>query len=224
TVLDPGRLGYRVRLLGEVIAAQRRLELRGAGEFEHGRVRAVRLASGRQPPGRGGRHSVELLGQGDLCLPRHTDPDTRRLLRMTIVSWSPGPVNASTLPASAVSTVQAKVSLAGGCGVRLGTDTEIVISSRPSAKLHSRALPGMAWLSSMAHASSTAIRRSSISSRVKSSRAARPAVAVRSTDRYAPAAGSVMVTTSLGAAPLVAAADSPVSCVTRLRAFRGSGS
>jgi hypothetical protein len=92
-------------------------------------------------------------------------------------------VNASTLPARAVSTVHAKVSLAGGCGARLGTETEMVISSRPSAKLHSRALPGMAWPSSMAQASSTAIRRSSISSRVKSSRAASPAVAVRSTDR-----------------------------------------
>ena len=43
--------------------------------------------------------------------------------------------------------------------------------------------PGTACWSRIAQASSTAMRRSSISSRVKSKRAARPAVAVRSTDR-----------------------------------------
>ena len=98
-------------------------------------------------------------------------------------TWSSGPSRESTVPARADSTVQAKVSLAGICGSAAVTDTVIVISSAPRSKAHSRFVPGIAWESSIAQASSTAMRRSSISSRVKSSRAARPAVAVRSTDR-----------------------------------------
>src|SRR6202042_1984133 len=184
-VLDPGRVGQDLDDLtrggagdvGDLAGAQaRRGEPGGARKAEHGRVRPTRLARRGQAPWHRGWHGVELLRQGDLCLPRHADPDSR-LLRMTIVSWSPGPVKASTLPASADSTIQAKVSLAGGVGARLRTDTDMVITSRPSAKLHSRSLPGIAWFSSIAHASSTAIRRSSISSRVKSIRAASPAVA-----------------------------------------------
>src|SRR5207245_5510912 len=138
------------------------------------------------PPGRLSRHRLELLGQCDLNFPRfrcHTDLDESRLFRSVIVSTSPGPTCASTVPASAVSTVQAKVSPEGTRGARQLTDTRTVMESCPSAKSHSRSLPGIAWLSSMAHASSTAMRMSSISSRVKSSRAASPAVAVRRTDR-----------------------------------------
>ena len=87
------------------------------------------------------------------------------------------------MPASAESTVQAKVSGAGITGSAAVTETVIVISSADRSKAHSRLVPGIAWASSIAHASSTAMRRSSISSKVKSSLAARPAVAVRSTDR-----------------------------------------
>ena len=106
-----------------------------------------------------------------------------RRLRSTIDTWSSVPSRESTVPASADSTVQAKVSLAGVRGSAAVTETVIVISSAPRSKAHSRFVPGIAWASSIAQASSTAMRRSSISSRVKSSRAARPAVAVRSTDR-----------------------------------------
>src|SRR5712692_4757341 len=135
------------------------------------------------PPGRIGCHGLELFGQGDLCFPRHADPDDPRVLRSTMVSRSPGPTCASTLPASAESTIHANPSPSGTRGARQRTDTETVIASLLSRKRHSSPLPGMAWLSSMALASSTAIRMSSISSRVKSRRAARPAVAVRRTDR-----------------------------------------
>src|SRR6266513_3467 len=86
--------------------------------------------------GPGGHRGLELLGQGDLDLPRHTDPDDALVLRSTMVSTSPGPTRESTLPASAVSTVQANVSLAGCCGVRHGTDTAMVIKSRPSVNAH----------------------------------------------------------------------------------------
>src|SRR5580704_2554404 len=72
----------------------------------------------------------------------------------------------------------------------------MVIRSRPRVNTHSRSLPGIAWCSSIAQASSTAMRKSSISSSVKSRRAASPAVAVRSTDRYAPSAGNRTVTWS----------------------------
>ena len=98
-------------------------------------------------------------------------------------TWSSAPSRESTVPARAESTVQAKVSLAGIRGSAAVTETVIVISSAPRSKAHSRLVPGIAWASSIAQASSTAMRRSSISSRVKSSRAASPAVAVRSTDR-----------------------------------------
>ena len=111
-------------------------------------------------------------------------------------TWSSAPSRESTVPARAESTVQAKVSLAGICGSAAVTDTVIVISSAPRSKAHSRFVPGIAWESSIAQASSTAMRRSSISSSVKSSLAARPAVAVRSTDRYAPSAGMHTVTWS----------------------------
>ena len=55
---------------------------------------------------------------------------------------------------------------------------------------HTRSEPGSASGSTRALASPTAIRRSSMSSRVKSRRAASPAEVVRSTDTYALSAGS----------------------------------
>src|SRR5207253_1979146 len=138
-----------------------------------------------------------VLGHLDLELAAHPDLEPlnpaapgvpeltfSRRLRSTIDTWSSGPRLESTVPARAESTVQAKVSRAGIRGSAAVTDTVIVISSAPRSKAHSRFVPGIAWESSIAQASSTAMRRSSISSRVKSSRAARPAVAVRSTDRY----------------------------------------
>src|SRR5260370_19894277 len=142
----------------------------------------------------------ELLGHLDLELAAHPDlvPDApdlspdcgvARCLRSTMETGSSGPSLESTVPARAESTVQAKVSLAGMRGSAAITDTVIVISSALRSKAHSRLVPGIAWASSIAHASSTAMRRSSISSRVKSSLAARPAVAVRRTERYAPSAG-----------------------------------
>ena len=106
-----------------------------------------------------------------------------RCLHSTMDTWSSSPSRESTVPARAESTVQAKVSRAGTCGSAAVTETVIVMSSAPRSKAHSRLVPGIAWESSIAQASSTAMRRSSISSSVKSSLAARPAVAVRSTDR-----------------------------------------
>jgi hypothetical protein len=93
------------------------------------------------------------------------------------------PTELSTSPASAVSTVQAKVSREGSCPSSVSTLTSMRMASAVSSKVHSRSAPGTACVSSIAQASSTAIRRSSMSSIVKSSREARLAVAVRSTDR-----------------------------------------
>jgi hypothetical protein len=87
------------------------------------------------------------------------------------------------LAASAVSTVHAKVSREGSCPSSVSTLTSMRMASEVSSKVHSRSAPGTACVSSIAQASSTAIRRSSMSSIVKSSREARLAVAVRSTDR-----------------------------------------
>src|SRR5262249_35777253 len=92
-----------------------------------------------------GRRGIEILGQGDLDLPGHTDPDDSLVLRSTIVSRSPGPTCASTLPASAVSTVHAKVSVAGCCGARQAAVTAMVMTSWPSVNAHSRLAPGTAW-------------------------------------------------------------------------------
>ena len=88
-----------------------------------------------------------------------------------------------TSPASAVSTVHAKVSRLGSCPSSVSTLTATSIASAVSSKRHSRSAPAIAWCSSIAQASSTAMRRSSMSSMVKSRREARLAVAVRSTDR-----------------------------------------
>jgi hypothetical protein len=90
---------------------------------------------------------------------------------------------ASTSPARADRTVQANVSRAGSLPSAVSTDTEMRIPSPVSSNSVVRSVPGSACASSIAHASSTPMRRSSISSRVKSRRAARPAVAVRSTER-----------------------------------------
>src|SRR5262249_32316289 len=80
-------------------------------------------------PSRLGGNRLELVGQSDLTFPRHTDLDESRHFRSTIVSTSPGPTWASTLPARAESTVHAKVSPAGTRGARQRTETETVISS-----------------------------------------------------------------------------------------------
>src|SRR6185312_5120259 len=125
--------------------------------------------------------NLELVSHLDLVFAAQLHPP-RRLAR-TIETLSSGPSLESTDPASADSTVHANVSRAGILASAVVTDTVIVTRSAPSSKTHSRSVPGMAWASSIAHASSIAMRRSSISSRVKSSRAASPAAAVRSTDR-----------------------------------------
>jgi hypothetical protein len=86
--------------------------------------------------------------------------------------------------ASAVSTFQVKEEVAGNAAsAAVGTATSTPSSSPVSENRHCSSAVGAASRSSMAHASSTAIRRSSISSRVKCSRAANPAAAVRSTPR-----------------------------------------
>src|SRR6266568_2860883 len=192
-------LGGQLRGVGASLGVGR-IEAGRSPEAEHFR-RCVR-GSIRVVSGRPGYREIELLGQPHLDFSRHTDPDGSRLFCSTMVSRLPGPTSASTLPASAQSTVQAKVSLAGGRPAWLSTETELVIRSRPRVKVQSRPVPGTPPPSSVAHASSTAIRRSSISSRVKSSRAASPAVAVRSTDRYAPSAGMQTVTWSRASRPL----------------------
>src|ERR1700733_5744930 len=130
----------------------------------------------------------------DLVLAAHPDPAPPRRLTSTIDTRSPGPSLEPPVPARADSTVHANVSLAGILGWAAVTDTVIVTWSAPSSKPHSRSVPGIACASSIAQASSIAMRRSSISSRVKSSRAASPAVAVRSTDRYALSAGILTCT------------------------------
>src|SRR5215471_11572780 len=143
-----------------------------------------------------GHLRADALSQPGLGFPGHPGLDDSRIFLSMTVTPSPGPTHASTLPASAESTVQAKVSRAGGRGCAATVETAMLILSSPRVKSHSRSAPGAAWASSMPQASSTAMRRSSISSRVKSSGAARPAVAVRRTDRYAPSAGMRMVTWS----------------------------
>jgi len=121
-------------------------------------------------------------------------PDGSRLFCSTIVSRLPGPTSASTLPARAHSTVQAKVSLAGEPRGLLSTDTDMVIRSRPRVKVHSRLVPGT-LAEQHAQASSTAMRRSSISSRVKSRRAAArgPRCAARTGRRPRPHADRYLV-------------------------------
>src|SRR5260370_40835446 len=66
--------------------------------------------------GRLGRNRLELLGRLDREFAAHADRDPERVsrrLRSTMATWSSGPSRESTAPASADSTVQAKVSLAG---------------------------------------------------------------------------------------------------------------
>src|SRR5215472_19388812 len=233
---DPEPLGIAVGKLGEeheqlpgvttvsdrVLDPDRARELLGAvfvdllrdqpGDREH------LLGLGQPlPPGRHSGHGLELFGQCDLNFPRfrcHADLDESRPFRSTMLSTSPGPTCASTLPASAVSTVHTNVSPVGARGARQRTETRTVIASWPSVKPHSRSLPGIAWLSSIAHASSTAMRMSSISSSVKSSRAASPAVAVRNTDRYAPSAGILTLTLSLTASTVWLPDELATSSVT----------
>ena len=82
-----------VQGLGVLFRARYRIQPGGPGEAQHRLIRAIRIACRRQA--RPGCHRVELLGQGDLSLPRHADPGdvpgSCRLLRITMVSWSPGP-------------------------------------------------------------------------------------------------------------------------------------
>src|SRR5690606_6489816 len=127
---------------------------------------------------------------------RHCAPAAPRRFCSVTVTRSSGPPRASTSPARDDRTVQAKVSRLGSSPSTVSTETEMRMASPVSSNSHTRSVPGTAWASSIAQASSTAMRRSSISSSVKSRRAARPAVAVRRTDRYALAAGSRTVTTS----------------------------
>jgi hypothetical protein len=75
------------------------------------------------------------------------------------------------------------VSLAGTRPSRVGAVTSTVSVGGSSVNRQYNSVSATTCASNIAQASSTAIRRSSISSIVKSSRAARPAVAVRSTDR-----------------------------------------
>src|ERR1019366_5833969 len=114
-----------------------------------------------------GSPGIDMPGDADLDFLGHKDLDGSRLFRSSTVTLPPGPTHASTVPASADRTVPARISPDGGWA---------------------------RWLGRMPHASSTAIRRSSISSSVKSSRAAWRAVAVRSVDRYAPPAAMRIVT------------------------------
>src|SRR5690606_3201674 len=127
-------------------------------------------------------HGVFARGHGSSPF-RHAGLAAPRRLRRMIAMRSAASVTASTSSASAVSTIQAKSSRLGAELPTVATSTRTCISCPVSSNSAVRTLPGTASPSSMAHASSTAIRRSSISSSVKSSRAASPAVAVRNTDR-----------------------------------------
>src|ERR1035438_6656385 len=163
-----------------------------------------------------GSLGIDMPGDADLDFLGHKDLDGSRLFLSSTVTLPPGPTHASTAPASADRTVQANVSRDGGWARWLSTDTAMVMLSSPRVKSQDRLAPGAAWLIRMPHASSTAMRRSSISSSVKSSRAARPAVAVRSTDRYAPSAGMRIVTRSSaagsgGCPPWCAASGTPAA-------------
>ena len=128
-----GSLASRLAVAGSTSA--------GVTEVEHGSpAAAVRVIAGRPAAGSAvivSNSSVKATSASPV-----TPTSRSRLLRRRSSSRSPGPAWASTLPASAESTVHANVSPAGARGARQGTDTEMVISSRPSAKLHSRLLPG----------------------------------------------------------------------------------
>ena len=100
--------------------------------------------------------------------------------RVIVNRWSS--VDAEALVARVVSTCQAKLSSSGGVGCRDGTPTWMVSSPGRMKNSQSRSAPGSASGSTRALASPTAIRRSSMSSRVKSRRAASPADVVRSTE------------------------------------------
>jgi hypothetical protein len=115
--------------------------------------------------------------------------------RRIVARWPLASAEAEVV--SAVSTFHAKDDSAGSRAPRtVVTLTSTVSASSVTVKRHSSSAPRVAIASSIAHASSTAMRRSSISSSAKCSRAARPAVAVRSTPRYPPSAGTVSRTTS----------------------------
>src|SRR5260370_2947247 len=106
-----------------------------------------RLALGRLSLGRLGRSHRELLGHLDLEFAAHADLDPERVsrrLRSTMATWSSGPSRESTAPASADSTVQAKVSLPGMHGSAAATETVIVISSVPRSNTHSTVPPRIA--------------------------------------------------------------------------------
>src|SRR5262249_57606104 len=108
------------------------------------------------------------LGEPGLGFRGHRGLDDVRIFLRTTVTLSPGPTHASTLPASAESTVQAKVSRAGGRGCAASAETAMLILSAPRGKLHSRSAWGAAWPSRVPQAPSPPLRPSSLSSPVQS--------------------------------------------------------
>src|SRR6185369_1532142 len=109
------------------------------------------------------------------------------LVGRALVRWMtacPSAVPAPTCPASAVRTCQENDSRPGSTWpLRVGTETSIRRVSLVTPKRQVTSAPAAAIGSRIAQASSTAIRRSSISSRPSCKRAASPAVAVRKTAR-----------------------------------------
>src|SRR5690606_24020282 len=106
----------------------------------------------------------------------------RRAVRLMVMVWSSAVTEAAL--AREASTFHGNEEVVGGVAAeRVGTATSTPRSSPSIANRHSSSAAGRATRSRRPQASSTAIRRSSISSRVKRSRAASPAAAVRSTLR-----------------------------------------
>src|SRR5882762_9756045 len=103
---------------------------------------------------------------------------------------TPPCVDTSTSSASARMTVQAKPPRSGSAPGSAGTAATNAMRPTSRLKLAVSAEPGSACGRSSADASSTAMRRSSISSTVNWQRAARPAVTVRRMATYAPFAGT----------------------------------
>src|SRR5690606_35386456 len=107
------------------------------------------------------RHSRVAGGHGTRPL-RHAGLAKVLRLRNTIAMESPSPPMASTSSAKAVSTIQAKPSRSGETAPSVVTSTRTVISSPKSSNSARRSVPGTACRRSIAQASSTAMRRSSI--------------------------------------------------------------
>src|SRR5262249_61122092 len=113
------------------------LDLRGGMQLSLGRLGVESL--GDRDLDVLGHLRADVLGQPGLGFPGHPGLDDSRIFLSMTVTLSPGPTHASTLPASAESTVQAKVSRAGGRGCAASAGTAMLLLSPPRGEVPSPA-------------------------------------------------------------------------------------